>query len=95
MTDRPLGETTDVIERFFVAYEDDGPSGPCGQDMRTTSPWRRLYEFDNEDDALAFYKLLKSGTWRFRLRSRAVGFWSDSGLYGLVEPGPIVPEDMR
>ena len=30
---------------FYVHYKDDGPSGPCGQDIRSTSPKNRLYVF--------------------------------------------------
>ena len=29
--------------KLYICYEDKGPSGPCGQDMITTSPQNRLY----------------------------------------------------
>jgi len=32
------------IVDWFIYYEDKGPSGPCGQDVHTTSHWRELYK---------------------------------------------------
>lgn len=88
------------MSRYFIAYEDDGPAGMCGQEMRITSPWRILYEYDDRDDALAFYRYLRANRLDpvdtvGRRKPRAVGFWSDDPIYGRVEPGPIVPVDKR
>ncbi len=29
--------------KLYITYKDDGPSGICNQDMRTTSPHNKLY----------------------------------------------------
>ena len=29
--------------KLYIIYKDDGPSGVCGQDMRTTSSHNKLY----------------------------------------------------
>jgi len=70
-----------IDNRWFVAYEDEGPLGPCGPDSNT-SPWRILYEYDNEKDAYNFYCWLKEFSRDSDLRRRtprAVGYWSDDG----------------
>ena len=36
--------------KLYICYEDKGPSGPCGQDMRTTSPQKRLYIIEGTYD---------------------------------------------
>ena len=39
---------------YYIAYEDKGPSGPCGQTFENTAPWRKLHIFENESDAREF-----------------------------------------
>ena len=36
--------------KFIVIYTDQGPVGPCGQCMRTTSPHSVIKIFDSEED---------------------------------------------
>jgi len=31
---------------WLIYYRDEGPSGPCGQAVSVTRPWRRLYRFE-------------------------------------------------
>ena len=60
---------------YYVAYEDKGPSGPCGQTVENTAPWRKLYIFGNESDAREFVDSVY--LWR-RIAPKIIGFWSDS-----------------
>lgn len=55
--------------KLYITYEDKGPSGPCGQDMRTTAHWKRLYILEGTYEAIkskleemesSFYKGRKS-----------------------------------
>lgn len=39
---------------YYVNYRDDGPSGPCGQSMATTSPWNQLYIFPDRASYIAW-----------------------------------------
>jgi hypothetical protein len=41
-------------EKWAVVYNDDGPSGPCGQEMSITSPWTNVWLFDSEEAAWEF-----------------------------------------
>lgn len=43
---------------YALLYLDDGPKGPCGQCMSITSPWRRLYLFDDYEEMWLFSKTL-------------------------------------
>jgi len=40
------------IMKLYICYEDKGPSGPCGQDMRTTSHQNRLYIVEGTYDEI-------------------------------------------
>jgi hypothetical protein len=81
----------------YLAYEDDGPSGPCGQSVSITMPWRKLLVYENPDDAYALMGFLASRTvFGGRRRPRIVGAWSDDDyLGGKVEPGWVVPAEER
>lgn len=48
-----------------VVYTDQGPSGPCGQSVITTSAWTKVFLFENEEKA---YEWLK--TYKFPNRKR-------------------------
>lgn len=69
--------------RYYVAYQDDGPAGPCAQNMATTQPWNRLYAFDKPKDMLDF--IHDVGVEDARVNARIVGFWaSGDDHYPLV-----------
>ena len=62
--------------RFYVAYEDDGPIGPCVQCATVTSPWKKLYIFNDYDSLKKFYFNVenKKGS---RKNPRIVGLWEE------------------
>ena len=74
------------MSNYYVAYEDKGPSGPCGLSIRTTAPWRKLYVFNNEKEARDFIQMIVgcSGTY-YRKVPRIIGFWSNDPNYDNVE----------
>ena len=41
---------------FAAVYTDDGPRGPCGQSMHTTSPRTRLYLFSTQEELAEWLK---------------------------------------
>jgi hypothetical protein len=59
---------------FYIAYEDKGPSGPCGQSCSNTMPWRHLYTFEDETKAREFPGKIR--TWG-RMSPKILGIWSD------------------
>lgn len=68
-----------MVEYFYIGYEDDGPSGPCGQCTSITSKWRKLYIFTDYQKAKDFIDSVNSRK-MCRIRPRIVGFWGDSKL---------------
>lgn len=52
-------------------YQDDGPDGPCGQDVYTTSPWNQLHFFKDRDE----YRRWEERGQRGRQNSRYVNIW--------------------
>jgi len=62
-----------VSQLFAVAYEDDGPSGICGQACSITNPWRKLYLFETEEKMREFVRKIEQTTGR--LRGRIVGMY--------------------
>ncbi len=60
---------------MLVAYEDKGPSGPCGQSVECTRNHNDLYTFGDEESARAF--IAKTQTGRMgRILPKIIGFWS-------------------
>lgn len=60
---------------IYAHYQDDGPNGPCGQCMRTTSNWDILYVCVDRD---AFNRLREQvERCKGRRRARIVAAWSD------------------
>lgn len=41
---------------FAAIYEDDGPSGICGQSCSITNPWKKLYIFETEEKMREFLR---------------------------------------
>ena len=64
------------MSKCYVAYEDKGPSGPCGQVTSVTRTHNDLYIFDDEESARAFISKVK-GPKRIRIMPKITGFWSE------------------
>lgn len=63
------------MSKYYVACEDKGPSGPCGQITSVTSPRKDLYIFDDEESARLFItKVEKCGMGK--VTPKIIGFWS-------------------
>ncbi len=60
---------------FYVAYEDKGPSGPCGQSVECTRHHNDLYIFDDEESARMFISKARPNT--SRVMPKITGFWSE------------------
>ena len=61
--------------KCYVAYEDKGPSGPCGQSVECTRYHNDLYIFDDEESARAFIAKARPNT--SRVVPKIIGFWSE------------------
>ena len=62
------------MSKFYVAYEDKGPSGPCGQAVSVTRSHNDLYIFDDEASARAFISKARPNT--SRVMPKITGLWS-------------------
>ena len=62
------------MSKWYVAYEDKGPSGPCGQSTECTRHHNDLYVFDDEKSARAF--IIRARVLRSRVKPRIVDVWS-------------------
>jgi len=71
------------MSTYYVAYEDKGPSGACGQSCSNTMPWRILYVFKDEVKAREFMEEVNTGKLR-RMSPKILGFWSDDEFYNNV-----------
>lgn len=63
------------MSKYYVAYEDKGPSGPCGQAISVTRNHNDLYIFDDEESARVFISKVRPNT--SRIMPKIVGFWSE------------------
>ena len=61
--------------KYYVAYEDKGPSRPCGQAVSVTRHHNDLYIFDDEESARAF--ITKARPNPSRVMPKITGFWSE------------------
>lgn len=57
---------------IYVGYEDKGPSGPCGQTVSNTAPWRKLYVFNSRESFQNFMDSIHSIR---RIQPKIVGVW--------------------
>ena len=64
------------MNKWYVAYEDKGPSGPCGQITSVTRSHHDLYIFDDEESARAFITKV-TGFNTSRIMPKITGFWSE------------------
>jgi len=69
--------------KIYIRYQDDGPSGPCGQATSTTSPWDILHIFKDQKSYRKFTKLVESMTWR--KNSRITAIWHEYGPYEVTQ----------
>ncbi len=83
------------MDRVALHYQDDGPSGPCGQTMSVTSPWSRIYIYEGptaEVDADAFRSYLQVNQIG-RRNARVTAMWCEAD--GPSFEGPLVPAGQR
>ena len=67
------------INHYFVAYEDKGPSRPCGQVTSVTQPWHKLYIFTDEAKTRDFINKVTENPFKLgRIRPKIIGYWSDA-----------------
>jgi hypothetical protein len=66
------------MSKYYVAYEDKGPSGPCGQATSVTRTHNDLYVFDDEESARLLIEKVNGKVSSSRIRPRVIGFWSES-----------------
>ena len=71
------------MNKYYVAYEDKGPSRPCGQSVSCTRHHHDLYIFDDEESARAF--IAKARPNASRVMPKIVGFWSDD-MENVIRP---------
>jgi hypothetical protein len=79
---------------IYVNYRDDGPAGLCAQACSITSPWNRLYRFENFD---AFRQWLKSfeDNPPKRANPRIQNYWSDDIEDGMEMVEPVVTFEQK
>jgi len=66
-----------MVEKYFVHYKDDGPSGVCGQSMSITMPWDKLYLIKVDENGLSLEMIIaKLKTNGRRKAARIEGIWS-------------------
>ena len=65
-----------VSQLFALVYEDDGPSGICGQACSITNPWKRLYLFETEEKMREFARSVENSQGRLRPRI-SYGFYPE------------------
>jgi hypothetical protein len=62
------------MSKYYVVYEDKGPSGPCGQVTSVTRTHNDLYVFDDEESAKLFIDKARPNA--SRVMPKIIGFWS-------------------
>lgn len=77
----------------YTIYQDDGPSGPCGQSMNITRKHHNVLIFVGVREARAFIGRYLPKMLRFRIKARfSEPQWSDSVDYKLGPDCPICDE---
>ena len=64
------------MAKWYVAYTDRGPSGPCGQSVECTRHHNDLYIFNDEEAARAFIDKVNNGRIG-RMLQNISGAWSE------------------
>jgi len=66
---------------YYVAYEDHGPSRPCGQTVANTAPWKQLHVFNDYAAAREFLRTVEQEPSKLgRMRPKVTDFWSDEDV---------------
>ena len=73
------------MDTVYVRYEDDGPSGICGQACSITNPWDILHIFDDESGFRDFMKSTENITNRLNPRVTTLWFSGDNSLVPQVQ----------
>jgi len=81
-TDRQYNEEYLIGHLFGLVYEDDGPSGICGQSVDITIPWKKLYLFDDEE-------VMHNFTQKIRDCKGKCGGRRNVRVTGIFYPNPI------
>lgn len=68
----------------WALYSDTGPSGPCGQSMRTTCAHSVLHVWANERDMREAMKRGIGRNKKARIMCGVVGEWTSGGIFGVV-----------
>ncbi len=63
------------MSKYYVAYEDKGSSGPCGQSVECTRSHHDLYIFDDEASARKFIDKVRPNA--SRVMPKVTGLWSE------------------
>jgi hypothetical protein len=63
--------------KWYVAYSDKGPSGPCGQSVECTRSHHDLYIFDDEVSARDFISKVDDMMRKSRVMPKIEGMWSE------------------
>lgn len=61
--------------KTYLRYQDEGPSGICGQSCSITCPWDQLHIFLTEKKAEEFQQKVKD--YKGRKNARITGVWYD------------------
>ena len=80
---RTQSEPGEKIVKIFMRYQDDGPSGPCGQACSTTNNWDILYIFENNDSARKFTREVEE--MKSRENARVSMSWTDDDQFDRKE----------
>lgn len=65
----------------YVRYQDDGPTGICGQTTDITSPWDKLFIVDDYDQLKDLEALIKL---QHRLNGRITTIWEDYDVHRII-----------
>jgi hypothetical protein len=64
--------------KVYIRYQDDGPSGPCGQ-LTSTNPWDQLHVFPDYEQARMFMHQVENHTVG-RKNPRITGVWQEEEI---------------
>lgn len=68
----------------WALYADDGPSGPCGQSMRTTCSHSVLHVWQTEREMREAMNRGIGRNKKARIMCGVVGEWTSGGIFGVV-----------
>ena len=77
---------TSIDEIIILAYEDQGPSGACGQVMSVTAPWHQLLIFFDFEEAKEFQENIYKHN-PHRINPRIVDSYYGRDIKVMKKPG--------